>query len=110
MAEVSAPFADLLLTEGPQGTVLPIRAVPRAPHDALDGVSEGALRVRLTAPPIGGTANKALLAFLATTLDLPKRDLVLIAGDRGRHKRMLVRGLTGAAILARLHAQAAREG
>ncbi len=108
MPGVVVSFADLALTEGPVGVVLPIRAVPRAPRDALDGVSGGALRVRLAAPPVEGAANKALLAFLSTTLNLPKRDLTLIAGVKGRHKRVLVRGLTAAALLTRLRAQAAR--
>jgi len=110
MADLVAPFADLGLTEGPNGTILPIRAVPRAPRDALDGVSEGALRVRLAAPPVEGAANKALIAFLATTLNLPKRDLTLIAGEKARHKRVLVRGLTGAEVLARLRTWSARAG
>ena len=108
MPDMITPFAALALTAGPDGVIVPIRATSRAPRDALDGVSDGALRVRLAAPPVRGAANKALLAFLATTLDLPERDLTLIAGDKGRHKRVLVRGLTAAAVLARLRAWAAR--
>jgi len=108
MPDLVAPFADLALTEGADGVTLPIRAVPRAPRDAFDGVSDGALRVRLAAPPVEGAANKALLAFLAMTLGLPKRDLTLIVGEKGRHKRVLVRGLTGAALIARLRAWTAR--
>ncbi len=108
MPDVVAPFTDLTLAEGAEGIILPIRAVPRAPRDAVDGVSDGALRVRLAAPPVKGAANKALIAFLATTLDLPKRDLTLIASEKGRHKRVLVRGLTAAEVFAQLRAQAAR--
>jgi len=108
MPDRITPSAALALTAGSDGVILSIHAVPRAPRDALDGVSDGSLRVRLAAPPVGGVANKALLAFLATTLDLPKRDLTLIAGEKGRHKRVLVRGLSAAAVLARLHAAAAR--
>lgn len=81
---------------------MPIRAVPRAPRDVPDGVGDGASRVPLAAPPVEGAANKALIAFLATMLDFPKRDLTLIAGEKGRHKRVLVRGLTAADVLARL--------
>ena len=108
MSDPVVPFADLALTEGPDGVILPIRAIPRAPHDALGGVSEGALRVRLAAPPVEGAANRALLAFLATALGVPKRDLTLIAGEKGRHKRVLVRGLTGGTLIAPLRAVAAR--
>lgn len=108
MPDVALPFAALALTEGPDGVILPIRAVPRAPRDALAGVSDGALRVRIAAPPVEGAANKALLAFLAATLDLPRRDLTLLAGEKGRHKRVLVRGLTGVEVLTRLRAGVAR--
>lgn len=88
------PFAALPLRDDGAGTVIPIRAVPRAARDALDSLTEGALRVRLAAPPVEGAANKALLAFMAGALGVPKRDLELLSGERGRHKLLRVRGLT----------------
>jgi uncharacterized protein YggU (UPF0235/DUF167 family) len=60
------------------------------------------------APPIEGAANRALLTFLAATLDLPRRDLTLLADEKGRHKRVLVRGLTGGEVLTRLRTEVAR--
>ena len=97
-----APWADLPLTPTSEGVALPVRVVPRAGRDALDGVVEGALRVRLAAPPVEGAANRALLAFLADALGVPRRDLALLRGERGRHKLVLVRGLTADEVRRRL--------
>lgn len=83
----------LRLTGQAGGVILPVRAVPRASRDALDGVVEGALRVRLAAPPVEGAANKALIAFLAGALGVPKRDISIATGEQGRRKLVRVAGL-----------------
>jgi uncharacterized protein (TIGR00251 family) len=83
---------------------IPVRAVPRASRDALDGVVEGALRVRLAAPPVEGAANKALVAFLAGVLGAPKRDVEIATGKHGRRKLVRVRGLTADEVRRRLAA------
>ena len=62
----------------------------------------GAYLVRLTAPPVGGAANDALLAFLAATLDVPRRNVTLVAGDKSRDKRIQIVGLAKTAIHGRL--------
>jgi uncharacterized protein (TIGR00251 family) len=97
-----AAWRDLTLTESADGVTLPIRAVPRASRDALDGVAEGALRVRLAAPPVEGAANKALVVFLAGVLGVPKRDIEIATGEHGRRKLVRVRGLTADVVRARL--------
>lgn len=66
---------------------LAIRVVPRAHRNALDGLTEtGALRVRLTAPPVEGAANAALVACLSERIGVPKRSIALVRGARGRDK------------------------
>ena len=97
----------LQLTGQADGVTLPVRAVPRASRDALDGVVEGALRVRLAAPPVEGAANKALIAFLAEVLGVPKRDVSIATGERGRRKVVRVAGLTAAEVRRRLSVVAA---
>jgi uncharacterized protein (TIGR00251 family) len=95
-------FADLQLTVQSDGVALPVRAMPRASRNALDGVAEGALRVRLAAPPVEGAANKALIAFLAEVLGVPKRDVEIAMGERGRRKLVRVAGLTADEVRRRL--------
>src|SRR3954451_17183996 len=102
MANTSATILDLALTESADVVTIPIRAVPRASRDALDGVVEGALRVRLAAPPVEGAATKALVAFLAGVLGVPKRDVAIATGEHGRRKLVRVRGLTSAVARQRL--------
>ena len=98
----AAALRDLALTEHAGGVTLPIRAVPRAARNALEGVVEGAWRVRLAAPPVEGAANKALIAYLADLLDVPKRDLAIASGEHGRKKLVRVAGLTVAQVRERL--------
>ena len=102
------PFRDLALTEHATETIIPVRAVPRSGRNALDGVVEGALRVRLAAPPVEGAANKALLGFLADVLGVPKRDLAITTGEHGRRKLVCVQGLNGETVRRRLGEWAGR--
>ena len=58
--------------------------------------------MRLAAPPVDGAANEALIAFLSEALDLPRRDVTLVGGERSRDKRVRVTGLDESAAIARL--------
>ncbi|MCL4812886.1 MAG: DUF167 domain-containing protein [Vicinamibacteraceae bacterium] len=77
----------------PGGVDLLVRVIPRAAKTQLAGEREGALLVRLNAPPVEGAANAALVAFLAATLDVPRRAVTIAAGERARGKRVHVAGL-----------------
>jgi len=80
------------------GVVLNIRVVPRASKTEVQGVLGDMLKIRLQAPPVDGKANAALVEFLAETLDIAKSGVVLISGETGRAKRVLIRSLDEAAI------------
>ena len=84
------------------GTLLDVRVIPRAPRSAVAGVRDGALLVRLAAAPVDGAANDALLTLLARALDVPRRNLAIVAGERSRRKRIEVAGLAPSAVEARL--------
>ncbi len=84
------------------GTLLRVRVQPRASVTRLDGVQAGALRLRLTAPPVDGAANAACLAFLAQALHVARAQLCLQAGDRSRDKLVHITGLTPAQVAAAL--------
>jgi uncharacterized protein YggU (UPF0235/DUF167 family) len=58
----------------------------------------------LKAAPADGAANEALAQFLATTFGRPRGDITLVGGERSRHKRVRIEGLTEADFLARLSA------
>ncbi|MEW5911918.1 MAG: DUF167 domain-containing protein [Thermodesulfobacteriota bacterium] len=80
----------------------PVRVSPRASRDQLAGEAQGCLKVRLTAPPVEGAANLALIKFLAKALGLPRSQLSLLAGHKSRQKRVLVRGLEPSELQRRL--------
>lgn len=66
--------------------VLDISVSPNARRTAADGLHDGALRVRLVAPPVDGKANALLLDWLAVELGLPRRCLRLVRGETARRK------------------------
>jgi uncharacterized protein (TIGR00251 family) len=70
--------------------------IPRARTTQSSGVRAGALLVRVAAPPVEGAANAALVAFFAETLRVPRRDVRILTGDRGRLKRVAIAGVTEA--------------
>ena len=86
------------LSPASEGTLLEVWAKPRASKSAIAEVREGALTIRLAAPPVDGKANEALIKFLAKLLKLPKNDLTLVSGLTGRNKRVLIKGLTPAEV------------
>ena len=80
--------------------LLAVRVIPRARKHEIAGTREGALLVRLAAPPVDGAANDALVAFLADRLRVPRRAIRIVSGERGRQKRVAVAGVTAAQVLA----------
>jgi uncharacterized protein (TIGR00251 family) len=74
--------------------ILTVRVIPRAARSAIAGSRDNALLVRLTAPPVDGAANAELIRVLADALDVPKRNITLLSGDRARLKRVKITGLT----------------
>jgi hypothetical protein len=78
--------------------------VPRAGGSRIAGLRAGALLVRLAAAPVEGAANAELIAVLAAALGVARSQLAVIAGERGRDKRVLVEGLSRDAVARALSA------
>ena len=87
------------LKETPDGILLNIRVVPRASRNEVQGVLGEALKIRVQAPPVEGKANEAVMRFLAENLGVPRNRVALVAGDTGRVKQILVRGIQAEAAL-----------
>ncbi len=79
-----------------------VRVVPRGARDGIEGYRDGALRVRLTAPPVEDKANEALVRFLARALDVARSRVTLAAGSRSRNKVVRVTGIGRAEFFRRL--------
>jgi len=85
-----------------EGIGLAVRVTPRSSHEAFTAASPDHFAARLTAPPVEGAANAALIALVARTFDVPRRNVTLVAGGAGRLKRLFVAG--DGALLAKIAA------
>jgi len=86
------------------GARFDIRVMPRSPRAAIGGVRDGRLVVRVTAPPVDGAANDAVVAALASALDVPRRDLRIVSGASGRNKVVEIAGLDADAVRRKVSA------
>jgi uncharacterized protein (TIGR00251 family) len=86
----------------PEGVCLSVKVQPRAPRDEIGEVSGDELKIKVTAPPVDSAANEALVRLLAHVLQCPRSAVHVVQGDRSRHKRVLVEGMSPAVVEARL--------
>jgi uncharacterized protein len=84
------------------GILIDVRVIPRAARSGVAGTRDGALLVRLNAPPVDGAANVELIQVIADALGVPRRSVTLVSGDRSRQKRVRVTGISEDAARARL--------
>ena len=80
----------LAATATASGCKLDVSVSPNAKRTAADGLHDGALRVRLAAPPVDGRANAQLLGWLADELGCPKRAVTLLRGEASRRKQVAI--------------------
>ena len=90
------------LTPTPLGTRLTLRVQPRATRNSIVGLHGQAIRIRLTAPPVDGEANEALVSFLAERLGVPAARVSLVRGHGSRDKVVEVMGLDPEDVARRL--------
>lgn len=83
-------MAGLTLREREGVVRFDVRVQPRASKDEIVGVQNGALRVRLRAPPVDGAANEALIDFLADELGVSRRLVQIVSGFGSRNKSVEV--------------------
>ncbi len=81
---------------------LTVRVQPRASNNEIAGWDDKAIKVRLTAPPVEGKANKALVDYLAERLGVSKSAVTIVSGHGARQKVVEVDGLSEAEIRGRL--------
>ncbi len=84
----------IAVTEHAEGCILPVRAQPGARKEGVVGEHNGALKIAVSAPAEDGRANKALIDVLRRALRVKRSQVELLAGDKNRDKRFLIRGLS----------------
>lgn len=70
--------------------ILLCRLQPKAAQDAFAEVAEGRLKIRITAAPVDGKANKHLIRFLAKQFKVPQDRVAIMSGDNSRQKRVMI--------------------
>lgn len=93
---------SLTVTDHRDGATFDVYAQPRASRSEVVGVHDGALRVRITAAPVEGAANEAIVTLLSNHLGIRRTDIVIIGGAASRWKRVLVRSITADGLQQRL--------
>jgi uncharacterized protein (TIGR00251 family) len=77
-----------------QGAQFLLRVQPRASRNAIAGLMGDAVKLAITAPPVDGKANQAVVEFLAELFDVGKSSIVIVSGETGRNKRIAIRGVS----------------
>ncbi len=94
---------EFRLHDGKTGAAITVRVTPRASKNEIyEIMDDGTIKIRLTAPPVEGKANQALIDFLSEVLDVPKSSLEIVAGETGRDKIVTVLNLDAPTVQARI--------
>ncbi len=93
---------DWSITEANDGVTFAVRVVPRSSRNQIVGVEGGALKIKLTAPPVEGAANAALIEFIAEWLGVRRSAVSIVSGDKARNKLVRVNGVTREQVLRQM--------
>ena len=81
-----------------RGLTFAVRIVPRASRSEIAGEHNGALRVRIAAPPVSGAANRELVRTLAKIFKLPQNAVEIVSGATSKNKTVRLRGANAATL------------
>jgi uncharacterized protein (TIGR00251 family) len=90
------------IRQAEDGLLLEVQVVPRASRERIGPLVGDRIKIQLTAPPVDGAANEALVALLARALAVPRRQVSIVRGERGRKKTVHIAGARSDALLALL--------
>lgn len=91
------------LHNGKTGAAIAVRVTPRMAKNQIYAImDDGTIKVRLTAPPVDGRANKALIKYLAEILEIPTSSIEIVAGQTGHDKLVTIYDLSSDDVQKRL--------
>ena len=77
---------------------LTVRVVPRSSRSEIVGEHDGALKIKLTSPPVDGAANAELIALMAKKLGVPRSNVEITSGESSKTKQLRITGVTASQI------------
>lgn len=83
-----------MITKTERGCRLSLFIQPKASKNEIIGPHNGALKIKITAPPVDGKANAELIDYLSDCLNIPKRQIEILKGETGRNKSVEILGLS----------------
>jgi hypothetical protein len=90
------------IKEDEHGVSFCIRVQPKSSKNEILGIVGEEMKIKLTAPPVEGEANKECIKFLARELGISKSSIRIIGGERSRNKVLRITGITKKEIEDRL--------
>jgi hypothetical protein len=88
--------------ESAKGVSFSVKVHPRARKNAITGAVGGALKLALTAPPVEGKANQAVIEFFAELFAIPRSSITIASGETSRNKVIRIAGVKKPAAEQRL--------
>jgi hypothetical protein len=82
------------VTQGAQEVTFVVKVHPRARKNAITGVVGDALKLALTAPPVEGKANQAVIEFFADLFAIPRSSVTIASGETSRNKIVRIAGVS----------------
>jgi uncharacterized protein (TIGR00251 family) len=87
------PKKDRPTAKAPDSVTLTVRIQPRASKNEIAAQGDGSIKIRLTAPPVDGAANEALVKFLANELGVPRSQVEIVSGHTAKNKILRIDGV-----------------
>jgi hypothetical protein len=85
------------------GAQFALRVQPRASRNAFVSVMGDAIKLAITAPPVDGKANQAVIDYLSDFFRVPKSSITIVSGETGRNKLIAIRGMSAEQVLKMLN-------
>jgi hypothetical protein len=85
---------DLPYSKARDGIIIEVKVDPRSSRNEIVGAVDKIIRIKLTAPPVGGAANALLIELLAEKFGIRKSDIIIMKGESSRHKLIKLRGVS----------------
>jgi uncharacterized protein (TIGR00251 family) len=93
----------VLLRESKKGLTFDIQVIPHASRAELVGAQNGALKIKVTAPPVEGAANEACIKLLAKELGLKKSQMEISSGAKSRKKTVMIKDINKAELETKIN-------
>jgi uncharacterized protein len=94
----------IAINDHPLGATFAVRVQPRAARTAITGMMGEVVKLSLSAPPVDGRANVAVVEFFSEVFSVPRSSVQVVTGERSRNKVIRIAGRTAAELQQMLRA------